>query len=295
MATVSAFGFGGTDHLNTFFEHKMNDLSSAQSYKWNGRDLRRQIAYQKKMIEFQNEQSKGMSLWSAYNMPAATMRGLKSAGLNPLLAAGGSTNVAPVVASSAASVPMSESYQQSGSDFSSHAGGSLADAVRLFSSSGRSARAAEMESAKANFAEQRARREFFESPEGKKAVRDKLRMDYGPQSAMQAAVLGAHSANDGARSLSLPNSSPASHGTTNQLSAFVQDKARSFDRWFWQKDNPEYKYYDGSRRHREYNRNDNRRDHRRYNIEFNFGSSARRSYDSGSNTNRPVWYNPDLK
>lgn len=298
MAQISGLGFSGVDHLNTGFEHLMRGLDSQQSFAWNGKDLRRNLRYQKKMIRFQNEQTKGMSLWSAKEMPAATMAGLKAAGLNPLLAAGGSTNVAPTVASSASSVPYSESYQPTNYDFSSGSSGSFGDLVGMFSGTTVSAKRAEKTAAQATAAEQKTRKEWFESEEGKKAVRDKLRMDYGPQSSMQAAVLGAHTAGDAARSIVDAHD----EGTTNQLLAFLQDKARSFDRWFWEKDNPRSYFYDGPSAVRRpksrpkpsvSNRRDSH-DRNRTEYHFHFGSSAK-NYDGGSRTNQPVWYNPDLK
>lgn len=294
MANWSAFTVGGWDPLGS-------EGQAQHQFAWNGKDLRRNIRYQKRMIQFQNEQSKGMSLWSAQNMPAATMAGLKAAGLNPLLTAGGSTNVAPMVASSAASVPSNQSYTES--DSINGVQGSFKDFIKMFKGADNSAAKAEKDSseatsetAKANSAEQRARREFFESSEGKKAVRDRLRMDYGPQSAMQAAVLGAHSAGDAATSLA---NARTPEGYRNQLLAWTSDSSR--DGRSLSRDGRTTHVDDNGRVHvarrRTYNdnsRRDNRRDSRRYNIQFNFGSSAR-NYDSGSNTNRPVWYNPDLK
>lgn len=265
-------------------------LNSQQSFAWNGKDLHRNIRYQKRMIRFQNEQSKALSLWSAKEMPSATMAGLKAAGLNPLLTAGGSTNVAPMVASSAASVPYSESYVPNNS--SSTDGKAIAD---LFTGNVQSAKQAQKdvdrttsETAQANRAEQQARREFFESPEGKKAVRDRLRMDYGPQSAMQAAVLGAHSAGDAANAISRANDLPKSEPTTNQWLAWWRDNGRGTS----SRDSTI-----NANRKRTWTRRDshNKVDRSRHNeYHFHFGASAK-TIDSGSRTNRPVWYNPDIK
>lgn len=174
----------------------MRYANSQQQFAWNGKDLRRNVRFQKRMIRFQNEQSKAMSLWSAQNMPKATMDGLKSAGLNPLLAAGGNTNVSPMVASSAASVPSNQSYAEStGSPVS------FGDMSNLFSGVTSGSAKASKASSKASIAtsqateaEQNARREFFESPEGRQAVKDKLEMQYGPQSAFELVTKGASSA-----------------------------------------------------------------------------------------------------
>lgn len=297
MANWQALTFGGWAPAETQGE-------SAMSFAWNGKDLRRNIRYQKRMIRFQNEQSKAMSLWSAHQMPSATMKGLRDAGLNPLLAAGGSTNVAPAVASSAASVPYSESYAADGS--TNGMSGDVNSLVDLFSGTSslqrkarKSVANATIASSSANEAEQKAREAWFKSDEGKKAVRDKLRMDYGPQSTLQAATLGAHTAGDAANAVVDAHDDG---GTTNQLLAWLQDKSNAFNRWFWEMDNPESAYYDRPRHTRQWRKTDkshhdnSRRDsnhHNRNTFHFHFGGSAKPNYHS--NTNRPVWYNPDLK
>lgn len=279
MATWQGLTFGGWAPAETQGE-------SAMSFAWNGKDLRRNIRYQKRMIRFQNEQSKGLSLWSAQNMPKATMEGLKSAGLNPLLAAGGSTNVAPMVASSAASVPSNQSFVEGGSV---NGGGDINALSDLFSGTSKLERRARKTTAEATVAEQEARREFFQSPEGRRAVRDRLRMDYGPQSTMQAAVLGAHTAKDGI------STAGKAVGDNPQWFNWLTDgsgKTRSPSTG-----NTTHTDDNGRvvvSRRRTYSPRDNRRDNRRYSINFNFGSSARRTYDSGAHTNRPVWYNPDV-
>lgn len=283
MANWQALTFGGWAPAETQGE-------SAMSFAWNGKDLRRNIRYQKRMIRFQNEQSKAMSLWSAHQMPSATMKGLRDAGLNPLLAAGGSTNVAPAVASSAASVPYSESYAADGS--TNGMTGDVNSLVDLFSGTSslqrkarKSVANATIASSSANEAEQKARKAWFESDEGRKAVRDKLRMDYGPQSTLQAATLGAHTAGDAANAVV---DSRGDGGTTNQFFAWLYDNGRGTSP------------IDAHRNHsnvRRWSRSDNsRRDsnhHNRNTFHFHFGGSAKPSLHS--NTNRPVWYNPDLK
>lgn len=295
MATISGFGFSGLDHFGTLYEQGLNlganalssYLNSKQSFAANGKDARRNLRYTKRLIRFQNEQSKGLSLWSAHNMPSATMQGLRAAGLNPLLAAGGNTNVAPMVASSAESAPYSESYTPGNAPVIDASSSGPSD---MFLGTTIAAKRADRETAKATLAEQHARREFFESDEGRKAVRDKLRMQYGPQSTLEAATLGAHSAGDAASAIQ----SARDDGTSNQLLSWLQDKGNDFDRWFWEKDNPKSHYYDGARRKRTYRSRDS---HNRYHINFNFGSSAQRlhNYDTGTRTNMPVWHNPDLR
>lgn len=194
MSFLAALGAVGTAAASAAAsqgaKYGMNELGNMASFAWNGKDLRRNVRYQKKMIRFANEQTKGMSLWSAKEMPAATMQGLKSAGLNPLLAAGGSTNVAPTVASSAASVPYSESFVP-------NSGGITADDANLFagiasSAARKSAEKAESrateEEAKARKEEADAKLDFLKSPEGKRAVKDKFERDLAPQNPWQWAA-----------------------------------------------------------------------------------------------------------
>lgn len=281
MANWQALTFGGWAPFETQGESQM-------SFAWNGKDLRRNVRYQKRMIRFQNEQSKAMSLWSARQMPSATMQGLKAAGLNPLLAAGGNTNVAPTVASSAASVPYSESYDNSGTVGQS---GDINGVVDLFSGTSslernarKSAALATAEQSKANLAEQKARAAWFESDEGKKAVKDKLRMDYGPQSAMNAAVLGAHTAGDAANAISDARSVPQSEPTTNQWLAWWRDKGRGTS--------ARDATINANRKRTWSNRDShNKVDRSRHNeFHFHFGSSAK-----GVKDDRPAfWPNPDL-
>lgn len=68
MASVSAFGFGGTDHLNTFFENSVNAHYARDMALWNAR------------------QQREMSAWQWKNEPKLRREGLESAGYNPLLA-----------------------------------------------------------------------------------------------------------------------------------------------------------------------------------------------------------------
>lgn len=55
MATVSGFGFSGVDHLNTLFEQQVNGMNS---FAWNGKDMRRNMRYQKRMMRFQQDMNR---------------------------------------------------------------------------------------------------------------------------------------------------------------------------------------------------------------------------------------------
>lgn len=83
MATVSAFGFGGTDHLNTFFENSVSAHYARDMARWNAR------------------QQRDMSEWQWKNEPRLRREGLETAGYNPLLAIG-ALNGGPLQASEAA-------------------------------------------------------------------------------------------------------------------------------------------------------------------------------------------------
>lgn len=83
MATVSAFGFGGTDHLNTFFENEVSAHYARDMARWNAR------------------QQREMSEWQWKNEPKLRREGLESAGYNPLLALN-ALNGGPLTASEAA-------------------------------------------------------------------------------------------------------------------------------------------------------------------------------------------------
>lgn len=247
MANWQALTFGGFDPIGTEGQSRM-------SFAWNGKDLRRNVRYQKRLIRFQNEQSKAMSLWSAKEMPSATMQGLKSAGLNPLLAAGGSTNVAPTVASSAATVPSNQSFVDGGSDTSF---GDLDTFKSLFSDEPKTAKSVNQSTrakAEAEEAESNVRADWFRSEEGKKAVREKLRMDYAPQNPMQLAVHGAHSAKDSI-------SWDGVKDLARELSYFLRDRVDDARKW-WNRNPPSVN-----------------RDSRQYHIH----------YHGGDNPRGPVW------
>lgn len=263
-----------------------NYLQSANSFSWNGKDMRRNIRYQKRMITWQNDQTKAMSLWSAHNMPAATMKGLKSAGLNPLLAAGGSTNIAPTVASSAATVPYSESYESSdGGDTLSPE--TIANLSSLFTEKKAAKTAAE-----ANEAEQEARKEFFESDEGKKAVKDKLRMQYGAQNHFEQITQGAHTAKD-----AISTAGKAIEDNPQLFNWMFRDAGKTLSPSSGNTTHRDSNGHTVVSRRRNYSRRDNhsRIDNSRH-YHFNFGSARGvHNYDTNSRSNTPVWYNPDLK
>lgn len=82
MAVVSAFGFGGTDHLNTFFENSVSAHYARDMARWNAR------------------QQREMSEWQWRNEPRFRREGLETAGYNPLLAIG-ALNGGPLQASEA--------------------------------------------------------------------------------------------------------------------------------------------------------------------------------------------------
>lgn len=84
MATVSAFGFGGTDHLNTFFENEVSAHYARDMARWNAL-LQRE-----------------MSTWQWKNEPKLRREGLEDAGLNPLLAVGSLGGSSALSASEAA-------------------------------------------------------------------------------------------------------------------------------------------------------------------------------------------------
>lgn len=93
----------------------LSPFMSAQSFAWNGKDLRRTVRYQKRMIRFQNQQNREQASWSAKEMPSLQMAGLRAAGLNPILSVTGSGGFStPDAASaSAADVGGGESYERS--------------------------------------------------------------------------------------------------------------------------------------------------------------------------------------
>lgn len=83
MATASAFGFSGWDPIGTIGDAA---VQGATNFAWNGKDMRRNIRYQKKMMNFQSDLNQKNQIWTARNMPKETVQGLRDAHLNPLLA-----------------------------------------------------------------------------------------------------------------------------------------------------------------------------------------------------------------
>lgn len=126
MANASAFGFSGYDPIGSFKENALNSafaqgnsyLSSANSFAWNGKDLRRNVRYQKKLMRFQQQMNQQNARWNALNMPSFNKQGLQDAGINPLLAygsinSGGAGEVAVPAGPADTSYEPGQSYQSS--------------------------------------------------------------------------------------------------------------------------------------------------------------------------------------
>lgn len=82
MANWQGFSFGGWAPAETWGE-------SAMQFAWNGKDLRRNVRYQKRLMKFQQGLNQENALWNSSVMPGATVAGLRAANLNPILAVTG--------------------------------------------------------------------------------------------------------------------------------------------------------------------------------------------------------------
>lgn len=180
MATFSFGPISGFDPIGTTLESGIN---SSASFAWNGKDLRRNVRYQKRMLRFQNEQNRSQAAWSAKEMPSLQMAGLRAAGLNPILAVTGSGGFRTDSASSASGVglPSSESYVESSGSSVSGLTGSLDDVLKFLEPGKqkevvRSSQSAAVSEAKAR--EARAETDKVKAEEERKFIKSNLETSF---------------------------------------------------------------------------------------------------------------------
>lgn len=219
MATFSFGPISGYDPVGSAIEGGVNAgfsaLSSASNFAWNGKDLRRNVRYQKKMIRFQNEQNRAQAAWSAKEMPSLQMAGLRAAGLNPILSVTGAGGFHTESAASApgANIPSSESYVAPEHSASTVNGisGSFDDVLRFLNPSKqkevvKSSQSAAVSEAKAR--EARAETDKVKAEEERKFV--KYNVEQGSRRIRSDAELSEHNA------------------TTAGLQAFVDEQRKHF-------------------------------------------------------------------
>lgn len=90
MANWEALSFGGWDPIMSAFESNFNIAQGKKASKVSNKQSEHLMRYQamlaRQQMEFQSNLNKANQTWSANIMPSETVKGLRAAGLNPMLA-----------------------------------------------------------------------------------------------------------------------------------------------------------------------------------------------------------------